>query len=74
MAQEQLLSSNFRQSSAVELESYLLQFKREQFNLRLQKATGQDVGLGRIRQVRRIIARLKTIQTELASSLSARVF
>ena len=39
------------------------QLKREQFNLRFQAATGQLERPGRIREVRRTIARIKTLQT-----------
>ena len=39
----------------------LLDLRREQFNLRFQRATGQNEGVGRVRQVRRDIARIKTI-------------
>ena len=40
----------------------LLDLKREQFNLRFQAATGQTEGAARVRQVRREIARVKTLQ------------
>jgi large subunit ribosomal protein L29 len=39
----------------------LLDLRKEQFNLRFQRATGQLEALSRIRQVRRDIARVKTI-------------
>ncbi len=38
----------------------ILKLKKEQFNLRFQKATGQVENTARIRQIRRDIARLKT--------------
>jgi large subunit ribosomal protein L29 len=44
-----------------ELKDELLKLKKEQFNLRFQKATGQLENTTRVRQVRRDIARLKTI-------------
>jgi large subunit ribosomal protein L29 len=40
----------------------LAELKREQFNLRFQAATGQLEKPGRIREVRRTIARIKTLQ------------
>jgi large subunit ribosomal protein L29 len=40
----------------------LQELKREQFNLRFQAATGQLEKPGRIREVRRTIARIKTLQ------------
>jgi len=44
-----------------ELQTQLLDLKREQFNLRFQRATGQNEGAGRVREVRRDIARIKTV-------------
>jgi large subunit ribosomal protein L29 len=44
-----------------QLKDELLKLKKEQFNLRFQKATGQLENTTRVRQVRRDIARLKTI-------------
>jgi len=47
-----------------ELATMLLDLRKEQFNLRFQRATGQQEGTARIRQVRRQIARVKTIVAE----------
>jgi len=44
-----------------QLEDELIKLKREQFNLRFQKATGQIENTSRIRKVRRDIARVKTL-------------
>ncbi len=44
-----------------ELNSRLLELKKEAFNLRFQKASGQLENTARVRQVRRDIARIKTI-------------
>jgi large subunit ribosomal protein L29 len=44
-----------------QLTEQLLQLKKEQFNLRFQKATGQLENTARVREVRRDIARIKTI-------------
>jgi large subunit ribosomal protein L29 len=41
-----------------------MKLKREQFNLRFQRATGQLENTGRVRIVRRDIARIKTIATQ----------
>ncbi len=49
-----------RAMSDEELRSKLLDLKKEQFNLRFQKASGQLENTARIRQVRRDIARIKT--------------
>jgi large subunit ribosomal protein L29 len=45
------------------LASQLAELKREQFNLRFQAATGQLEKPGRVRIVRRTIARIKTLQS-----------
>ncbi len=50
-----------RAKSSDELNTMLLDLRKEQFNLRFQRATGQLEALSRIRQVRRDIARVKTI-------------
>ena len=44
-----------------QLQDELVKLKKEQFNLRFQIATGQLENTARIRQVRRTIARVKTI-------------
>jgi large subunit ribosomal protein L29 len=53
-----------RAKTADELSGMLLDLRKEQFNLRFQRATGQQEGVGRVRQVRRDIARVKTIMAE----------
>ena len=52
---------DIRAKSADELSTMLLDLRKEQFNLRFQRATGQLEALSRIKQVRRDIARVKTI-------------
>lgn len=47
-----------------ELKAMLLDLRKEQFNLRFQRATGQLEAVSRIRQVRRDIARVKTVMNE----------
>jgi large subunit ribosomal protein L29 len=47
-----------------QLEDELIKLKREQFNLRFQKATSQLTNTARIREVRRTIARIKTVERE----------
>ncbi|PHQ69744.1 MAG: 50S ribosomal protein L29 [Sneathiella sp.] len=54
--------------TADELTDELLQLKKEQFNLRFQKASGQLENTARERQVRRDIARIKTVMTANAAS------
>ena len=62
-------ASEVRKMSAKELESKLMELKKDLFNLRLQHATNQLDNPIRIAQVKRDIARVKTIirQQELAS-------
>ena len=51
-----------------QLQTQLADLKREQFNLRFQSATNQLERPARIREVRREIARIKTLQGERAKS------
>jgi large subunit ribosomal protein L29 len=44
-----------------QIDDEVLKLKKEQFNLRFQRATGQLENTSRVREVRRDIARLKTI-------------
>lgn len=46
--------------NAKELETELLELRKEQFNLRMQQATGQLANIARFKVVRRQIARIKT--------------
>ncbi|RJT25912.1 50S ribosomal protein L29 [Chakrabartia godavariana] len=50
----------------------LVNLKREQFNLRFQAATSQLEKPARIQQVRRDIARIKTLQTQRAAASAAK--
>ena len=61
-------AGDVRVKTADELSGLLLDLRKEQFNLRFQAATGQQEGVGRVRQVRREIARVKTIQAEKTRS------
>ncbi len=58
--------SDVRAKSVDELSDLLGTLQKEQFNLRFQRATGQTEGVARVRQVRREIARVKTIMAERA--------
>jgi len=51
-----------------QLSAELTELKREQFNLRFQAATNQLEAPGRVKQVRRTIARIKTLQHERAAA------
>ena len=54
-----------------QLKADLSDLKREQFNLRFQAATSQLERPARIKEVRRDIARIKTLQTERSQSAKA---
>ena len=54
-------ASDQRAKTPDELKDQLLSLKKEQFNLRFQRATQQLEKTGRVREVRREIARIKTI-------------
>jgi large subunit ribosomal protein L29 len=54
--------------STAELESELLELRKEQFNLRMQRGTGQLANPSRFKSVRRDIARIKTRMTEIDRS------
>ena len=56
---------DIRAKSSDQLAELLLELRKEQFNLRFQRATGQNEGLGRVKQARREIARIKTVQAQL---------
>ena len=57
-----------RAKSPDQLSGLLLDLRKEQFNLRFQRATGQQEGVGRVKLVRRQIARVKTIMAEKTRS------
>jgi large subunit ribosomal protein L29 len=54
-----------------QLQQQLGELKREQFNLRFQSATNQLEKPSRVREVRRTIARIKTLQNQRAKSQNA---
>jgi large subunit ribosomal protein L29 len=47
-----------------QLSDELMKLKKEQFNLRFQRATGQLENTGRVREVRRDVARIKTVAAQ----------
>jgi large subunit ribosomal protein L29 len=55
-----------------QLTDELGELKREQFNLRFQAATNQIEKPSRVREVRRTIARIKTLQNERARAAQAK--
>jgi large subunit ribosomal protein L29 len=54
-----------------QLQQQLLELKREQFNLRFQSATNQLEKPSRVREVRRTIARIRTLQNQRAQAQSS---
>ena len=55
-----------------QLQQQLSDLKREQFNLRFQAATNQLEKPSRVREVRRTIARIRTLQNQRASAETAK--
>ncbi len=60
-------ATDIRAKTPDQLDDDLVSLKKEQFNLRFQKATGQLEKTARVRQVRRDIARIKTIAAQKAA-------
>ena len=57
-------ASDVRMKTPDELTDQLAELKKEQFNLRFQRASGQLENTARVRVVRRDIARIRTIRAE----------
>jgi large subunit ribosomal protein L29 len=57
-------ASELKNKSLDELDSQLVDLKKEQFNMRFMRASGQLDNVARIRQVRRDIARVMTVATQ----------
>jgi len=62
---------DLRLKSDDQLSADLAELKREQFNLRFQAATSQLERPARIQEVRRQVARIKTLQTERSLAVKA---
>jgi large subunit ribosomal protein L29 len=60
-------SADVRAMTLDQIDDEVLKLKKEQFNLRFQRATGQLENTARVRAVRRDIARLKTIAAQKRS-------
>ena len=63
--------SDLTAMSTDQLQDELLKLKKEQFNLRFQKATGQLENTARVTQVRKDIARIRTLQRSKTVAASA---
>lgn len=66
-----MAKTDYSKQSDQELHTELEALKREQLNLRFQAATHQLEKPSRVREVRRLIARIKTEQTARASAAAA---
>lgn len=60
----EMTPTEVRDLTSDELKDKLLQLKKEQFNLRFQRASGQLEKTARVREVRKDIARIKTVLGE----------
>ncbi len=60
--------ADIRAKTMDELRDELVALKKEQFNLRFQRATQQMESTARVRQVRRAVARVKTVMREKRDS------
>jgi large subunit ribosomal protein L29 len=65
-------ADDFRAKSADELSTELTGLRKEQFNLRFQRANGQAENTGRIRVIRRNIARIETVINEQRRAAAAK--
>ena len=65
-------AGDVRAKTQDELSDDLMKLKKEQFNLRFQRATGQLENTGRVREVRRDIARIKTIAAQKRAGAKAK--
>lgn len=61
--------ADIRAKTPDELQAQLLDLRKEQFNLRFQRATGQLEATGRVKVVRRDIARIKFVMSERKRSV-----
>ncbi len=64
-------SGDLRAMTVDQLDDEALKLKKEQFNLRFQRATGQLANTARVREVRRDIARIKTVAHQKRSGQPA---
>jgi large subunit ribosomal protein L29 len=56
--------AEIRGQETAALDEEILKLRRETFRLRMQRATGQSVASSRVREIRRTIARIKTVLGE----------
>jgi large subunit ribosomal protein L29 len=63
-------AAEMRTKTESELNTELVELRREQFNLRMQRAIGQLGNPSRFREIRKEIARIKTVLNEKAGTAS----
>ena len=63
-----MIASELRAKSVKDLNKSLLELRQEQFNLRMQRSSGQLSNPARFKAVQKDIARIKTVITELAAT------
>jgi len=64
MGKNTVKAADIRQKTEKELEARLIELRKEQFNLRFQKATGQLANTARVTAVRKEIAKIMTVAAE----------
>lgn len=64
-------AAELRSKSADDLKEEIVALRKEEFNLRMQRGTGQLSNNARFKQIRRDVARIKTILNEQAKTASA---
>ena len=71
-ADKSLKIEELRQLTDDQLGDRVVELKKEQFNLRFQDATGQLQSTARVREVRRAVARIKTLQNQRKHAAAAK--
>jgi large subunit ribosomal protein L29 len=72
MAKNTVKAADVRLKTEKELETRLSELRKEQFNLRFQRATGQLANTARALHVRKEIAKIMTVQGERARGVEAK--
>ena len=61
-------ATELRAKSAEDLNNELVDLRKEEFSLRMQRGTGQLANTARFKEIRRQVARIKTVLNEQASA------
>ncbi|MEE9446366.1 MAG: 50S ribosomal protein L29 [Arenicellales bacterium] len=65
-------ASELRTKSSDDLQKSLVELRQEQFNLRMQRSSGQLANPARFKAVQKDIARIKTVMTEMTAIATAK--